>query len=127
MATEPAFAQPAPLPLFTSPATTASAVALFDPAPASRYAITRRVVGLNLDRLFDPAITRVLINIDERGWIARLERLDSDAAAHRSWVGSIESIPESHVSVTERNGIVSGLINAQSALFEIRTIRTVVP
>ena len=41
--------------------------------------------------------------------------------AHRAWVGSIEGIPYSHVSFTERDGVVSGLINAVSESYAVQT------
>ena len=86
---------------------------------------TESVVGLRIDRIFEangPA-PRVLLNTGEQTWTAQLERVDVDAAGFRSWVGSIEGIPRSHVIFAERDGIVSGLIDAGGARYEVRTVQ----
>jgi peptidyl-Asp metalloendopeptidase len=82
----------------------------------------RRVVGMHLDRLFDSSASRVLLNVDQHQWIAAFERLDRDIQGHRAWVGSIEGIDHSHVSFAERDGVVSGLINALSEVYAVHTI-----
>ena len=102
-------AQSAP-PLFVSPN-----------APAALRA-TGDVVGMRLDRLFEQSTGRVLLNVGGHDWIARFDRLDTDLQGHRAWVGAIEGIDHSHVSFAERDGVVSGLINAISETFEVRTI-----
>jgi Metallo-peptidase family M12B Reprolysin-like len=84
-----------------------------------------RAVGMRLDRLFDSSVgpaTTIRLSIDTRDWIARFERQDRDAAGFRSWVGSLDGIAHSHVVFTERNGIVSGLINAISSRYQLRTL-----
>jgi hypothetical protein len=89
-----------------------------------RAEVASRVhVGMRIDRLFGPqgAASRVLLNTGEQSWTARFERLDLDTAGFRSWVGSIEGIADSHVVFTERHGIVSGLINAVGATFQVRS------
>jgi hypothetical protein len=105
----PLGAQPAP-PLFVS--TT---------APAA-FRTTGDVVGMRLDRLFEQSTGRVLLNVGGHEWIARFDRLDTDLQGHRAWVGAIEGIDHSHVSFAERDGVVSGLINAISEVVEVRTI-----
>ena len=93
------------------------------PRTGRRAVVTRARVGLRLDRLFGDgrALERVLLNTGDRAWIARFERLDRDRAGFRSWVGVIEGVPESHVVITERAGVVSGLINAVDATYQLRT------
>ena len=78
---------------------------------------------MRIDALFSQGVpqARVQLNVDGRDWIARLQRVDSDAVGFRSWVGDIEGIPYSHVVFTERDGTVSGLINAVSSTYRIRT------
>jgi hypothetical protein len=44
-----------------------------------------------------------------------------DAAGFRSWIGAIEGIDYSHVVFSERDGIVSGLINAVGSTYRVRT------
>jgi hypothetical protein len=105
----PLSAQPAP-PLFVT-----------TNAPATLRA-DGDVVGMRLDRLFEQSTGRVLLNVGGHEWIARFDRLDTDLQGHRAWVGAIEGIDHSHVSFAERDGVVSGLINAISEVFEVRTI-----
>ena len=81
----------------------------------------QRTVGMRLDRLFDSGAARVLLNINGHSWVADVEREDR-VGAHRAWVGSIEGIPYSHVSFTERDGVVSGLINAVSESYAVQTM-----
>ena len=80
---------------------------------------------MRLDRLFDapdgPASV-IRLAFGTRDWLARFERLDADTAGFRSWVGSLEGMPYSHVVFTERDGVVSGLINAISSLYQLRTV-----
>jgi hypothetical protein len=78
--------------------------------------------SIRLDLLFDTAADRVLLNVGGHEWVAKLDRIDRDLLGHRAWVGSIEGIPYSHVSFAERNGIVSGLINALGERYQVRTI-----
>ena len=86
--------------------------------------ISRTTVGLRIDRLFDSrgAVPRVLLNAGDEAWTARFERLDTDAAGFRSWVGVIDGISASHVVFTERDGVVSGLINAVSKTYQVRSV-----
>jgi hypothetical protein len=96
-------------------------------AADQRGAITNRAsVGLRVDVIFDqqtgPA-RRIMLNAGDQVWVAQFERLDDDAAGFRSWVGAIEGLPDSHVVFTERDGIVSGLINALGTTYQVRTER----
>ena len=111
-------AQVAPSDLFYEIATSA-------PQAAASAGVLGRVVGIRLDRLFDSSVgpaRTIRLNIDARDWLARFERQDLDAAGFRSWVGSLEGVAHSHVVFTERNGIVSGLINALSSVYQVRTL-----
>jgi hypothetical protein len=84
-----------------------------------------QLVGMRLDRLFDSAgapASVIRLAFDTRDWIAHFERQDLDTAGFRSWVGSLEGIPYSHVVITARDGVVSGLINAITTLYQIRTV-----
>ena len=98
------------------------AVAALDRNPSAAVA-DRFVVGMRIDALFTQGIpqARVQLNVDGREWIARLQRVDGDVTGFRSWVGDIEGIPYSHVVFTERDGTVSGLINAVSSTYRLRT------
>jgi hypothetical protein len=112
-----------PEPLFIERASAAASVA--DQAmPAGRAIVEQSVVGMRIDRLFDRAdgvATRMLLNAGNHSWVARFERLDHDDAGFRSWVGIIEEIPHSHVVVTERAGVVSGIIDAVGVTYQLRT------
>jgi hypothetical protein len=113
------FAQPAPSALFFDLSTTAR-----DAAIAIRAA-PGTPVGMRLEFLFDQsfgAASTVLVNIDDREWLARFQREDSDSSGFRSWVGALESVPNSHVVFTVRDGIVSGLIDAVTVGYQVRTI-----
>ena len=93
-------------------------------APTHRAVIDRREVGMRLDRLFDAAgapAAQVELNVGLRSWTAVFERLDRDSNGFRSWVGRLDGIEASHVVVTERDGIVSGLIDAIGEAYEIRS------
>ena len=78
---------------------------------------------MRIEAIFSQGVpqARVRLNVDGRDWIARLQRVDGDEMGFRSWVGDIEGIPYSHVVFTERDGTVSGLINAVSSTYRIRT------
>jgi hypothetical protein len=119
--------------LFVDLAATGLSVALEHAGGASSAIVQRRAVGMRLDRLFaasdapnsvpsGPA-ARVQLNVDNHGWIAQLERLEYDTTGFRSWVGSIDGVEFSHVVFTERDGIVSGLIDAGTATYQLRTNR----
>ncbi len=100
-------------------------IATSAPQAAASAGVLGRVVGMRLDRLFDSSVgpaRTIRLNIDARDWLARFERQDLDAAGFRSWVGSLEGVAHSHVVFTERNGIVSGLINALSSVYQVRTL-----
>jgi hypothetical protein len=86
---------------------------------------------MRLDRLFaatedrngmpaGPA-ARIQLNVGDHAWVAQLERLEHDGTGFRSWVGSIEGVDHSHVIFTERDGIVSGLINTLTTTYQVRT------
>src|SRR5687767_606975 len=82
-----------------------------DREPLPRAVIRQTVVGIRIDRLFDRpggVTARIRLNVDDHDWVARVERVDRDSAGFRSWVGAIESIPNSHVVFTERHGVLSG-------------------
>lgn len=120
----PAAARQMAAPLFAHPG---SAVSDGAPQAASRGEVAaRRTVRLRIEALFDPrtgAAGRVLLNVGPSSWMAQLERVDVDRWGFRSWVGVILGLPESHVVFTERDGIVSGLINALGASYQVRTSR----
>jgi hypothetical protein len=78
------------------------------------------IVGMRLDRLFDSGAARIVLNVNGHSWVADVEREDR-VGAHRAWVGTIEGIPYSHVSFTELDGVVSGLINAVSESYAVQT------
>jgi peptidyl-Asp metalloendopeptidase len=112
-----------PQPLFVHGSGAAAEAAAQAP-PGGRAAIVSLArVGLHIDRLFAATgvAARVLLNTTGESWTARFERLDTDAAGFRSWVGAIEGIADSHVVFTERHGIVSGLINAVGTTYQVRT------
>src|SRR5262245_5365599 len=110
-----------PSPLFVAFAP-GSAIAAMDATPSAAVA-DRQPIGMRLDALFGAsgAQPRVLLNLDGQEWVARLQRVDGDALGFRSWVGEIEGIQYSHVVFTERDGTVSGLINAVSTTYRVRT------
>jgi hypothetical protein len=115
-----ASAQPAP-PLFVYESANAAAG-----APDQRAAVSRSTrVGMRLDVLFDGitgGAARVRLNVGAESWTAVFERRDDDArSGFRSWVGSIEEIPYSHVVFTERDAVVSGLIDGVGVTYQIRT------
>ena len=116
-----AMAQPAE-PLFVHRVTMA-AEAVRAPMGGRAEVVSRVAVGLRIDRLFGPQgiASRVILNTGPESWTARFERLDTDSAGFRSWVGSIEGIAESHVVFTERDGVISGLINAVVTTYQVRT------
>jgi len=94
-----------------------------DQSMLGRAIVEHSVVGMRIDRLFDRpdgAAARILLNTGAHSWVARFERLDHDDAGFRSWVGIIEEIPHSHVVFTERDGIVSGIIDAVGVTYQIR-------
>ena len=114
-----ASAQPAP-PLFVYE--TVSAASARDQRGAASSG-TR--VGMRLDILFDGVsggATRVRLNVGTESWTAVFERRDDDArTGFRSWVGRIDGIAHSHVVFTERDAVVSGLIDAVGVTYQIRT------
>jgi hypothetical protein len=65
---------------------------------------------------------RIRLNAGQHTWTAVLERVDLDGAGFRSWVGRLEGVAESHVVLTERDGIVSGLINAVGTTYQLHTL-----
>ena len=119
-ATVPAAAQSL-APLFVELAPSRSLSAL-DASPSPAVA-ERTPVGMQLDALFGSgaAQRRVLLNVGGHDWIARFQRVDLDASGFRSWVGEIEGVEQSHVVFTERDGTVSGLINALTVTYRVRT------
>lgn len=119
----PARAQPAPEELFDE--LRASTASLSQTTPAGQAVLDRAAVGMRIDRLFgtaDGPAQRVQLNVGVHRWVARLERLDRDMAGFRSWVGAVEGIEHSHVVFTERDRVVSGLIDAVSAIYQLRTV-----
>jgi peptidyl-Asp metalloendopeptidase len=115
-----AAAQPPPEAVFFTLDALSTNRALAERRAPGKGVSDRRAVGMRLDRLFDSGRPRVLLNVDGHNWIASLEHRDV-VAGHRTWVGSIEGIENSHVSFTELNGVVSGLINGLSESYEVRT------
>ena len=111
-----------PEPLFIEGQAPASR--LTDPGRVTGAIVDRTIVGMRIDRLFDGpdgVAVRILLNVGAQSWTAHLERIDLDTPGFRSWVGAIEGIPHSHVVFTERDGVVSGLINAMGATYQLRT------
>jgi hypothetical protein len=109
-------------PLFVH--TTSRATAGSAPGDQRDTILSRSRVGIRLDVLFDQrsgAARQLLLNAGGELWTARFERLEFDTTGFRSWVGTIEGIANSHVVFTERDGVVSGLINAVGTTYQIRT------
>lgn len=103
-----------------------AASAVLDSRPAGRAISDRQAVAMRLHELFagpDGAASRVVLNLEDQTWVATFERLEQDALGFRSWIGSLDSVPYSHVVFTERQGIVSGLINAVGTTYQVRTLR----
>jgi hypothetical protein len=110
--------------LFVAMAPEASAIALRQEPGPSAAIVTRSVVGMLLDQIFSngTAAPALRLNVDTHDWVARFQRVDIDTVTgFRSWVGAIDGVPHSHVVFTERDGIVSGLINAVGLTYRIRT------
>src|SRR5262245_3797693 len=117
-----AYAQAGVEPLFVSLDRAASNAAAAAGPRISRAALDRQTGGMRLDRLFGRGVERVLLNLGDRELVARFERLDTNVLGHRSWVGVVEGVDHSHVSFTERAGVVAGVIAAGPDLYEIRTV-----
>jgi Metallo-peptidase family M12B Reprolysin-like len=115
-----AAAQPAPEAIFSRLDAFSTTRALAEMRAPGKGVSDRRAVGMRLDSLFESGAPRVLLNVEGHSWIATLEHRDV-VAGHRTWVGSIDGIKNSHVSFTELNGVVSGLINGLSESYEVRT------
>jgi peptidyl-Asp metalloendopeptidase len=109
-------------PLFVHPVAIA-ADAVQAPISGRAGIVSRAQVGVQIDRLFEsPGVASlVLLNTGDQTWTARFERLDTDLTGFRSWVGGIDGISDSHVVFTERNGVLSGLINAGGMTYQVRT------
>ena len=92
-------------------------------AAPRRGVVSRVAVGMRLDRLFaaEGPRPRVELNVGRQRWTALFVRVDRDEAGFRSWVGVIDGIDDSHVVFTERDGVVSGLIDAISETYQVRT------
>ena len=122
--TPPVMAQPTPG-LFVAIAPEMSAAALQQAPAPSQAIVTRRAVGMLLDQVFPGGTTpapSLRLNVETYEWVARFQRVDLDnVTGFRSWVGTIDGIDHSHVVITERDGIVSGLINAVDLTYQIRT------
>jgi hypothetical protein len=119
-----AAAQPAPEPLFFELSLGATASTARDVRQtARREVIARRLVGVHLDRLFAGAARgqRLALRLDDdRSVVAVYERLDIDRAV-RSWVGTLEGVAYSHVVISERDGVLSGLVDAVSDVYQLVT------
>ena len=119
-----AWAQPAEV--FVHRSDTATATALIGSAQTNDAIISRSAVGIRISALFDghAAVAReILLNTGEHTWTAVFERVDVDTAGFRSWVGRIADLGESHVVFTERDGVVSALINALGITYQVRTVQ----
>src|SRR5688500_16797433 len=121
VAVDAATAQPAPEAIFSSLDFPIADRAVSRMSAPAKGVADRQPVGMRLDRLFDSGAARVLLNVDGHAWVAEVERLDR-VGEHRAWVGSIEGVAHSHVSFTERDGVVSGLINALSERYSVQTV-----
>jgi hypothetical protein len=89
--------------------------------------LSRIAVTVRIDALFDRPTGiahQIVLNTGDHSWTAVFDRVDDDPTGFRSWVGRLEGIAESHVVFTERNGVVSGLINALGAIYQVRTTNT---
>jgi hypothetical protein len=87
--------------------------------------IDRMAVGVRIDALFDrpDGPTRAIaLNVGDHVWIANFDRLESDVSGFRSWVGHVRGVDESHVVITERAGVLSGLITAAERTYQLRTV-----
>jgi hypothetical protein len=88
--------------------------------------IDRRFVSMRLDAVFgaagDSAGQQLTLNLPSGARTATLSRVDEDATNHRSWVGTVDGVDYSHVVFTERDGIVSGLIDLVGTKYQLRTI-----
>jgi hypothetical protein len=116
-----ALAQP-PLPLFVHAEADAQVTADAAPRPSN----TPSRVNVRLDVLFSGpggVAQRVLVNAGAHTWTARFERHDVDAAGFQSWVGHLEEVADSHVVITARAGVISGLINAVGITYQLLTER----
>ena len=114
-----------PPPLFEPRAGLRTEDARLDSGAGARpRVVARQRVGLRLAALFHPQgrpAERVALNVAGTTWIATLVRHERDALGFRSWIGTIEGVPESHVVFTERGGIVSGLIDSGTSTYQLRT------
>ncbi|HXG90170.1 MAG TPA: M12 family metallo-peptidase [Vicinamibacterales bacterium] len=91
-------------------------------ATATPSVMSRAVVGIQTDLLFaGEGATRVTLNLGAATWIARLVRVDLDTAGFRSWVGVIEGVDHSHVVFTERDRVVSALVDAVGTVYQVST------
>jgi hypothetical protein len=55
-------------------------------------------------------------------FVATLSRVDHSAQGYRTWVGTIEGQPFSHVAITEGSGVASGVVLTGVGSFQVRTI-----
>ncbi|MGE0042302.1 MAG: reprolysin-like metallopeptidase [Vicinamibacterales bacterium] len=84
----------------------------------------RQYAGMRLDRVFAGAAgaSRLALNLFGQVLPADRVRVDMDASGHRSWVGVVAGEPDSHVVLTERAGVVSGVIDTAAATYQVRTV-----
>lgn len=112
--------------LFVAMAPELSASAIEQGAARSPAVVLRSTVGMLLDQVFSGAgapAPSLRLNVERHDWVARFQRVDVDnITGFRSWVGRIDGIDRSHVVITERDGVVSGLINAVDLTYRIRTV-----
>jgi hypothetical protein len=116
-------AQPVLEPLFIPlPERMLGAVTRDARSASRREVLSRQAVGMRLDRLFGGAARgqRLELTIGDRSFVAAFERLDSERG-FRSWVGTLEGIDHSHVVFTERDGVVSGLVDAVTTVYQLTT------
>ena len=123
--------QPAPVPVFT-PLPAGRQVPAAAPFAGDPSIVREQAVGMDLGALFDGASTaggpaapapRITLNVFDEVFVGVFERLDLSAQGYRSWVGTIEGQPYSHVVFTEGGGVVSGLVvAAPEGTFQVRTV-----
>jgi hypothetical protein len=94
--------------------------------PDSSNAQSDTTVGIRLDVLFGDSsgpARRIGLSHGDHEWVAALRRVDPpDVNGFRSWVGVIDGADYSHVVITERAGVVSGLMTTGSEAYQVRTL-----
>ena len=91
--------------------------------------VREQLAGLNIGALFGapstagdvaPA-TRITLNVFDHVFVGVFERVDLSAQGS-SWVGALEGLPNSHVVITEGDGVVSGQFSTPADVYQVQTI-----